>query len=205
MLKIAPDFTRMIDLPGVGPCPRPVDIDQSATGFEDLVSLRIYSFTGAAPINGEAEGDEVLIVLLDGKASIGVSGEQTAEFELSTVRTRAIYLPPDHHYHLVPDGSATVAYIRAKPRQAMIPHSFDVVGNQLVIEDYADRLQLRLARLETRQTIAVQTRSGLQAERLVHALEGAKGDLDAWQTMALDKGDLLDVNVQGELLIVSAA
>jgi hypothetical protein len=55
MQVIEPDFDRMIELPGVGPTPRPVDIDQSVTGFRDLVSLRIYEFADGTTIDGEAE------------------------------------------------------------------------------------------------------------------------------------------------------
>jgi len=209
MQKIAPDFTRMIDLPGVGPCPRPVDIDQSVTGFGDLVSLRIYSFSGPAAINGEAEDDEVLIVLLDGAASIGVTGQHRADYELTTEGTRAIYLPPGHHYRLTPNGSATVAYARAKPAKTKAPQDFAVGDDGLVIEDYADRLQLRLISLDGAEAVPATTSAGPDVERLVHALGGENTFVDSnlppWQTIALSRSEMLGIKARGEVLIVSAS
>jgi len=205
MQTIAPDFDRMIDLPGVGPCPRPVDIDQSVTGFADLVSLRIYSFAGQAPIEGEAEDDEVLIVLLDGAAAIAVSGAQEARFELTVTGTRAIYLPPDHHYRLLPQGKADVAYARAKPRAVKAPQGFAAGRDGLVVEDYADRLQMRLV---DGSGVAVQTRAGSRTERLVHALgtnaAGGPEELAPWHTLALSKGETHTLASPGHVLIVAA-
>lgn len=208
MQRILPDFTRMIDLPGVGPCPRPVDIDQSVTGFSDLVSLRIYSFSGTAAIKGDAEEDEVLIVLLDGSASIGVSGRHSADYDLTISGTRAIYMPPDHHYRLMPDGRATIAYVRAKPRVTKPPQGFMSGENGLSVESYADRLQLRLIRLDAGQSILAETRAGAAVERLIHVLgvENASSTeaFGPWQTMALSKGETVTITAPGEVLIVSA-
>lgn len=209
MQLIAPDFARRIDLPGVGPCPRPVDIDQSLTGFNELVSMRIYSFAGAAPINGEAEDDEVLIVLLDGTATIEVSGPHTAVYKLDRQDLRAIYLPAGHHYRLTPTDRADIAYMRAKPRATKPPQGFRAgAAGELAIEDYADRLQLRLLRLPPAGAFPAETTAGPDVERLVHALGTNPADEQAtlapWHNAALAKGEQMTLSGPGELLIVAA-
>ena len=72
MKIIDADDTRMIDLPGVGPCPRPVDIDQGVTGFHRLKSLRIYRFEPGPAIHGDSETDEVFILPLPASVAQGV-------------------------------------------------------------------------------------------------------------------------------------
>ena len=109
MQVIEPDFDRAVDLPGVGPTPRPVDIDRAVTGFRDLVSLRIYDFADGTLIDGEAEEDEVLVVLLTGAVTIDVTGPHEAAFRLDADGDWAIYLPPHHHYQLRPLAPATIA------------------------------------------------------------------------------------------------
>ncbi|HZY69082.1 MAG TPA: 5-deoxy-glucuronate isomerase [Devosia sp.] len=175
------------------------------TGFSELVSLRIYSFSGTATIEGEAEGDEVLIVLIAGGATIQVTGEHSADFRLSTHGTRAIYLPPGHHYRLTPENRADVAYARARPRAARPPEAFD--GPELSIEDYASRLQLRLSPLGAPSRVA--TSAGAAAERLAFVTAPARlGDgsaLERWGTLGLTAGESLTLGGDsGELLIVAA-
>jgi hypothetical protein len=204
MQIIVPDFDRRIDLPGVGPCPRPVDIDQSVTGFADLVSLRIYGFTGTATINGEAEGDEVLIVLIAGSASIRVTGDHQADYRLSVEGIRAIYLPPEHHYQLTPEGKADIAYARAKPQSAKPPASF--AGPELAIMDYADRLQMRLAPLgKTGGRIATDAGNGVERLAFVtHRASSGGTQLAAWHTLVLSKGEAAELTGSGEALIVAS-
>lgn len=203
MQVIPPDFDRMIDLPGVGPCPRPVDIDQSVTGFADLVSLRIYDFAGGMVIDGDAEGDEVLIVLLAGAATLDVTGAAEASFRLDADGDWAVHLPPDHHYRLSPLADATVAYARARPLAAMPPKSFAPVDGILVAD--ATALRLRLSPLDAEQDASV----GLdaQTERLVHLTGPARVDGDALppaHTLALSPGETARIEGMGEVLAVSA-
>jgi 5-deoxy-D-glucuronate isomerase len=94
MQVIPPDFDRTVDLPGVGPTPRPVDVDRGVTGFRDLVSLRVYDFADGTVIEGEAEEDEVLVTLLSGAVEIAVTGAREAAFRLDADGDWAIYLPP---------------------------------------------------------------------------------------------------------------
>ncbi|EYD75144.1 hypothetical protein Rumeso_03240 [Rubellimicrobium mesophilum DSM 19309] len=190
MQLIAPDFDRSIDLPGVGPTPRPVDIDQSVTGFRDLVSLRVYEFTDGTEINGEAEADEVLVVLLAGAVSIAVTGTHQAEFQLDADGDWAIYLPPDHHYRLQPLTPATVAYARARPSSASAPRAFRPVEGVLAIEEPAERLRLRLLPLEGETDASAGL--GEDVERLAHLTGPARlGDreLPPSHTLALSPGE----------------
>lgn len=213
MRKIAADFDRKIDLPGIGPCPRPVDIDQSVTGFKDLVSMRIYAFADGNVVNGESEHDEVLIVLLRGHATIAIDGQHKAQFKLSADGTRAIYMPPGHHYQLVPQGDADIAYVRARTEKVREPKGFTVQGGTLVIESHPQHLAARLVSVDAQRPVVVETSAGTGVERLVHFLQPARvtGQPDisvaGWETLALDKGETLGVRAaagQSELLIVSA-
>ena len=108
---IHPDEGNMIDLPGVGPCPRPVDIDQSVTGFSRLKSLRAYRFKAGQTIEGESELDEVLISPLSGAITLEISGRSTLTAELEAASV--LYMPPDHAYRLTACENAIVAYGRA--------------------------------------------------------------------------------------------
>ncbi len=49
---------------------RPVDIDQSQTGFANLRSLRIYRFDAGSVIDGHAEEDEVFVVVMAGSVEL---------------------------------------------------------------------------------------------------------------------------------------
>lgn len=118
--RFSADATNLIELLGVGAVPRPTDLDQSKTGFEKLVSLRIYTFSQGQTIHGEAEGDEVVIVFLQGSLSITVTGEGTKTWEISGRESvfagpvQAVYLPPRCSYRLELHTDAQVAYARAR-------------------------------------------------------------------------------------------
>ena len=205
MRIIEPDFDRMIDLPGVGPCPRPVDVDQAATGFSNLVSLRIYDFADGSVIDGEAEGDEVLVTLLSGAATVVVSGVHDEEFTLQADGDWAIYLPPHHHYRLTPLAPAMVAYARARPEEAGAPRAYRPLNGVLSIEEGPSRLRLRLLALagETDASAGLDT----SLERLAHVTGPARvegRELPPSHTLALAPGENATVEGDGELLAVAA-
>jgi hypothetical protein len=205
MQVIEPDFDRLIDLPGVGPCPRPVDIDQGVTGFQDLVSLRIYEFADRTTIDGEAEADEVLIVLLAGAATVEVTGPHEGSFQLDADGDWAIYLPPRHHYRLQPLAPATVAYARARPTSAEAPRAFRPSGGVLAIDEPAERLRLRLLPVEGETDASAGL--GPEVERLAHLTGPVRvgdRDLPPAHTLALAPGENAHITGDGELLVVAA-
>lgn len=205
MLVIPPDHDRTVDLPGVGPTPRPVDVDQATTGFQDLVSFRIYDFADGTVIDGEAEGDEVLVTLLSGAVSIEVTGPHEGAFRLDADGDWALYLPPRHHYRLTPLTPATVAYARARPTAWAAPRAFRPVAGLLAVDEPAQRLRLRLLPLEGETDAS----AGLprDCERLAHLTGPARlgnRDLPPMHTLALSPGDAATVTGEGELLAVAA-
>jgi hypothetical protein len=208
MKVIEPDFDRVIDLPGLGPTPRPVDVDQAVTGFSDLLSLRIYDFAADAPVEGEAEEDEVLVVLLGGAATLAVTGLHEAEFTLQADGDWAAYLPPRHGYRLVPMTQATIAYARARPSAAFAPRAFAPLGGILAVEGHAERLRLRLLPLEGKTDASAGLDPGL--ERLAHltgparVTGGLAHELPPAHTLALLPGESAHVEGEGELLAVAA-
>ncbi len=193
MQRIAPDFNRRIDLPGVGPCPRPVDIDQSVTGFGDLVSLRIYSFSAGSVIEGEAEGDEVFITVMKGRAEIAVIGPENGAFELSdSDGARVLYLPPHYHYRLTPRTDADIAYARARGVGHFGPQLFSPSGDEAVLVDdngYGEVLELRLVALSADSPSELTTWEGESLpERLVHVRSDSPVSIETSGT-AQDAGD----------------
>jgi 5-deoxy-D-glucuronate isomerase len=125
--KISSDPNRKIRLEGVGEVSRPVDIDQSVTGFSQLVSLRIYKFLPEQIINGEAEEDEVCIVFLSGNVTMEVTGKENHAWTIQGRKDvfdglpHVVYLPPHYHYKLSPHTDAEVAYARAKAEGRFAP------------------------------------------------------------------------------------
>ncbi|MEO8244021.1 MAG: 5-deoxy-glucuronate isomerase [bacterium] len=201
MQIIDADESRMIDLPGVGPCPRPVDIDQRQTGFSRLKSLRIYRFQPGPSIHGESEGDEVFIVPLGGAFEMTITGAHPFHGRLSAEGPgRALYMTPDHAYRLAPLGPVTVAYARAEAAGRV---RVQPVGGQSV--GLAERLRFRRVSPKSGSVLEVGGE-----EMLIHIVSGAVGHAGTrvvgGQTLALrpDETALLHVNETTDLLIVSA-
>lgn len=208
MKHIRANFTRMIDLPGVGPCPRPVDIDQSVTGFSRLVSLRVYAFEPGPAINGEAEDDEVYIVLLSGAARIGITGTQASTFELTENGTRAVYLPIGHHYSLTPRTRTEVAYMRAKPLGEKTPAGFPAGAAPHLLPDpgYADRLSVHLIQIAADTPLTLDASENERLVLSIDAVDGPAGAMEGWSTLALSPGEGISLAATGPALalVVSA-
>ncbi len=120
-VHVRPDPARRIDLPGVGPVPRPLEVGHDVSGLRD-VSLRTYRFAAGNVIDGEAEDDEVLILVLSGLVAIDAVEAATGErrswgpFGRSSPAAgspEGIYLPPRHSYRLTVHEDAAIAYARA--------------------------------------------------------------------------------------------
>lgn len=164
MKLLRPDHQRRIKLDGVpNPVPRPVDIDQSQTGFTNLRTLRIYRFEPQTTIDGHAEEDEVLIVVLAGSIELSMSagGSQTSADWVSVAGNAqevpcAAYLPPMGVYRLIPKIAADVAYIRATPSSARPPKFFtsqttpERAGISVLLDEstYPEKLGIRLLNID---------------------------------------------------------
>ncbi len=169
MILIKPDHDQRVEIAGVdAPVRRPVDIDQSKTGFANLRTLRIYQFEAGSAIDGHAEGDEVFIVVLAGSIELIIRSENWREnqrtYTLSAATAKegvacAAYLPPHATYKLTPQTAADVAYVRASPIGTRPPKIFfsrkTIEGANLIVlldePTYAERLRLRLVAIDARQ------------------------------------------------------
>lgn len=163
---IKADATRRIALHGVAePVPRPVDVDQTLTGFKTLRTLRIYRFSPPAVIDGHAEDDEVYIVVLCGSVDLIMrSTHWNANDVVHTLTAAtlsgpvncAAYLPPQAEYRLTPRNAADIAYVRAMPSLARAPAvissaplcSETGVYSLLKEEHFAERLRLQLQQID---------------------------------------------------------
>lgn len=205
MLIVRPDFDRRIDLPGAGPCPRPVDIDRSSTGFSNLVSLRVYSFASGVVIDGDAEEDEVFIVLMRGLADVAVSsdGAQAGVFTLRVEGgARAVYMPPHASYRLTAVGDCDIAYARVQPISAPLPVAagFGGTEDRLELIGYATGMDLTLATVGAGEHVG---RDRSSPERFVHVRSDDQGTatlagqrLGDWDSAALAEGESFSLEGQ---------
>lgn len=218
MKVLKPDFTRRIALPGVPqPVPRPVDIDSALTGFTALRTLRIYRFEAASVIEGHAEEDEVLIIVLEGTIDLTMRAARQPEvdFRLTAPAPGAAsvaYLPVHGEYRLTARSAADVAYLRATPAgPGRSPAAFDVqaaraadgiLGTVLTVGAHAERLRLQIFAGEAGAAGArcVPCPQGaLAGGTLLHLrlagagaaarIEGAVEPLQSWDTVALERGE----------------
>lgn len=217
MRLIHPDYTRRIAIDGVpAPVRRPVDIDQSATSFAELRTLRIYQFDPASVIDGHAEEDEVFIVALAGTVELTMNaggvdiGPALLSAPPAAAGPCAAYLPPGGAYRLVAKTEAHIAYARATPTASRPPKIFDCSegsGESLLEEmSYAEKLQLRLLQLSPSQQPIVLSSN---AETLVHVMGGAIQEkldgspevaIDPWGTVALSRGEQCSLRTETSAL-----
>ncbi|MEO7029962.1 MAG: 5-deoxy-glucuronate isomerase [Acidobacteriaceae bacterium] len=219
MKLIKADHERRLEIPGVpGLARRPVDIDQSKTGFANLRSLRIYRFDAESVIRGHAEEDEVFVVVMAGsvelKVSRGDAGNTASVFTLSAAddsqnEACAAYLPPHAAYELVPRTDADIAYARATPMSSRPPTVFgthvrmDGAGVSVLLEEttYADRLRLRLVQIDAQQDDVVFPpidKSEGMCEALIHVGSASPVRVDEISgpgggTVSLDSWDTVTV------------
>ena len=201
MKIIDADDTRMIDLPRVGSCPRPVDIDQGVTGFHRLKSLRIYRFKPGPAIYGDSETDEVFILPLSGAFDMQINGAHPLTARVSALGpTRALYMPPSHSYSLTPRSSVVVAYARAEAQGRIATRS--LAETECVA--LAEHLRYRLVTATAGQPID----PGWGGETLVHVVDGAldltHGRIAMGQTLALVEAEAVQLRCQSDtrLLII---
>jgi hypothetical protein len=196
MQVIDADEHRLIDLPGVGPCPRPVGIDQAVTGFRRLKSLRIYRFQPGPPIHGDSEVDEVLILPLAGSFQMQITGAHPLQALVSAQGPlRGLYMTPDHSYLLTPQSPVLVAYARAQAAGRVPVQAFatDESG------EVAEHLRFHRVRLAAGEVLSQ------VGEALVHVVSGALDGVAAGQTMALAQGERSDLRAvdRADVLVIS--
>jgi len=186
MKLIKADFDRRLSLAGVPePVQRPVDIDRTQTGFANLRSLRIYRFLAQSVIDGHAEEDEVLIVVLHGTVDLTMSEGDSLHgkhpFTLSAFGAEshpcAAYLPPNGAYKLIPRTDAEIAYARATPSgRGSLPRVFKSEFRQnsgLLLEgmNYAERLRIRVLQVTgatKNRTLSPRKDAEANSEALIH-------------------------------------
>ena len=168
MILVQPDSERRVDIPGApGPVRKPVDIDETITGFRTLRTLRVYRFDKDSVIEGHAEADEVYLVLLSGSVEVAIRVSEDADVFMSVELSApskfegvegAAYLPPGAFYRLFAKSEADVAYVRAAATSLRAPRTFasrpvtgatDIV---MILEsgEYAESLRFRLASINVR-------------------------------------------------------
>ena len=212
MILIKADHDRRIEIPGVPDLVRrPVDIDQSQTGFKALRTLRIYRFDADSVVKGHAEEDEVFIVVIAGSVELTMSSDNWAttqhHFKLAAASDSgntpcAAYLPPHATYQLIPRSETDIAYARATPSGSRPPEVFTpqfrtiATGGTLLLDEttYAERLRLRLVQIDTQPNevaLSLIHESEAMCEALMH-VRTVPAKRSATVTMADAAPTLLD-------------
>lgn len=186
MKLIKADFDRRLPLAGVPePVERPVAIDRTQTGFGNLRSLRIYRFLAQSVIDGHAEEDEVLIVVMRGTVDLTMSDGGSLKGKHPVMLSAfgeeshpcAAYLPPNGAYKLIPRTDAEIAYARATPSGRGSPprvfkSKFSESGGVLLEEmNYAERLRIRVLQVNgatENRTFSARKDSEANSETLIH-------------------------------------
>ena len=201
MKIIDADDTRMIDLPGLGPCPRPVDIDQGVTGFHRLKSLRIYRFEPGPAIHGDSETDEVFILPLSGAFDVQITGAFPLTERVSALGpAHALYMPPDHSYIMIARRPVMVAYARAEAKGSVVSRSWA----ETECMGLAEHLRYRLVTATAGQRID----PAWGGETLVHVVDGAldltESKTTQGQTLALAEAETIQLLAHSDtrLLII---
>ena len=204
MTIIEPDFDRIIDLPGAGPTPRPVEIDGRAMGFHDLLSLHIDELADGAVIEGAAE-EEVLLVLLAGAIAVDVIHPAAMTVLLDADGDWGLHLPPGSAWRLRPQTPATLAHAAARPGVPFAPKALRPTDGSLRLDGPEGNLRLHLHPLDGGTHVASDLDEGL--EHFLHFSGPARVDgreLPPMHTLALDPGERAEATGEGELLAFAA-
>lgn len=204
MTIIEPDFDRLIDLPGAGPTPRPVEIDGRATGFQDLLSLHIDELADGSVIEDTA-ANEVLLVLLAGAIAVDVTHPSQMTVLLDADGDWGLHLPPGSAWRLRPQTPATLAQAAAHPGAPFAPRALRPMHGSLRLDGPEGNLRLHLHPLDGAAHVASDLDEGL--ERLLHFSGPARVDgreLPPMHTLALPPGERAQATGNGELLALAA-
>ncbi len=204
MTIIEPDFDRLIDLPGAGPTPRPVEIDGRAIGFHDLLSLHIDELADGAVIEGAAE-EEVVLVLLAGAIAVDVIHPSAMTVLLDADGDWGLHLPPGSAWRLRPQTPATLAQAAARPGVPFAPKALRPTDGSLLLDGPNGNLRLHLHPLDDAAYVTSDLDEGL--ERFLHFSGPARvagRELPPMHTLALHPGERTQATGDGEVLALAA-
>ena len=196
MTILEPDFDRLIDLPGAGPTPRPVEIDGRATGFDDLPD--------GALVEGSA-AEEVLLVLLAGAIAVDVTHPAAMTVLLDADGDWGLHLPPGSAWRLRPQTPATLAQAAARPGPPFAPKALRPTDGALLLDGPQGNLRLHLHPLDGEAYVAPDLDEGL--DRVLHFCGPARVDgreLPPMHTLALPPGERARATGDGEMLALAA-
>ena len=204
MTIIEPDFDRLIDLPGAGPAPRPVDIDGQAIGFHDLLSLHIDELADGAVIE-DAAAEEVLLVLLAGAIAVDVVHPSAMTVLLDADGDWGLHLPSGSIWRLRPQTPATLAQAAARRGAPFALKTLRPTNGSLRLDGPEGNLRLHLHPLDGEAHVASDLDDGL--ERLLHFSGPARvagRELPPMHTLALHPGERTQATGDGEMLALAA-
>jgi 5-deoxy-D-glucuronate isomerase len=114
-VKVAADPARRLTFAGIGEVERPLEVAREQTGW-DAPTARAYQYRAGQVIDGDAEGDEMVMVLIDGELALSATGlEERVAGRHDPLADAAtiLYLPPGASYRAEIRRDARVLYCRA--------------------------------------------------------------------------------------------
>jgi hypothetical protein len=114
-VKVVADPTRRLTFPGIGEVERPLEVTREQTGWA-APTARAYQYRAGQAIDGDAEGDEMVMVLIDGELTLSGTGLEPrvcSRHDPLTDPATVLYLPPGASYRAEVRHDARVLYCRA--------------------------------------------------------------------------------------------
>jgi KduI/IolB family len=114
-VKVASDPGRRLFFEGIGEVERPLEVTPELTGW-DAPSARAYQYRMGQVVDGDAEDDEMVMVLLWGEVALSATGideRVCVRRDPFTEPATVLYLPPGGSYRADVRADAHVLYCRA--------------------------------------------------------------------------------------------
>jgi hypothetical protein len=114
-VKVVADPARRLFFEGIGEVERPLEVTPEVTGWP-APSARAYQYRTGQVVDGDAEGDEMVMVLIEGELALRATGLEErvcARRDPLTDAATVLYLPPGASYRAEVRHDARVLYCRA--------------------------------------------------------------------------------------------
>jgi hypothetical protein len=142
-VRIASDPTRRLLIDGAGLVERPLEVTPELTGWA-APTARAYTYRAGQVIDGEAEGDEMVMLLLRGDVDLAADGivQRCVRVDPFADAAVVLYLAPGGAYRASVRADSHVLYCRApaagsRPTRILAPDA-----GELVTAEVAERLRI---------------------------------------------------------------
>jgi hypothetical protein len=142
-MRIASDPTRRLLIDGAGLVERPLEVTPELTGWA-APTARAYTYRAGQVIDGEAEADEMVMLLLRGDVELRADGveRRCARADPFADAPVVLYLPPGGAYRASVRADSHVLYCRAPAAGRLPARILAPEGGDVITADVAERLRI---------------------------------------------------------------